>query len=314
MPENHRGYADPPDHHNTSSSSSPTQPTSFSDTASVNSGNVDRVLFKNLVEMVPLVESLMDRRASSSYSRRASMVYTPAPSQSRKGGELSGRKTIQTACVRKRRDNGDNEVDDSDGFSAISSKDGQKDKDEVITLQQEVNDLRKKLLEKEEALKSAEDLLNQMSTAYASLEELRSQVAEKDSLVKTSNLEFYNVKIKLAEKQAALEKLIWETKMSSRKIEELEGSLISKDLEVNALMKLFEEIAENSAGCPDYSITYNDPINQYPFETDDEIQMSEMEEARIAYITTLSIAKMDPSDETLAAAAEARLRLQAFVF
>ncbi|KAJ0967601.1 hypothetical protein J5N97_024518 [Dioscorea zingiberensis] len=282
MPENNRSYADPPDHHNTSSSSSPTQPPSFSDTAPVNSGNVDRVLFKNLVEMVPLVESLMDRRASSSYSRRASMAYTPAPSQSRKGGELSGRKTIQTASIRKRRDNGDNEVDDSDGFSAISSKDGQKDKDEVITLLQEVNDLRKKLLEKEEALKSAEDLLNQMSTTYASLEELRSQVAEKDSLVKTSNLELYNVKIKLAEKQAALEKLVWEIKMSSRKIEELEGSLISKDLEVNALMQLFEEIAEkNSAGCPDYSITYNDPIDQYPFETADEIQMSEMEEARL---------------------------------
>lgn len=81
-------------------------------------GNVDRVLFKNLVEMVPLVESLMvsrasagfgggaqissrvmsdaccfffflvwfvgwmqDRRSNPSYSRRASMVYTPAPAK-----------------------------------------------------------------------------------------------------------------------------------------------------------------------------------------------------------------------------------------
>ncbi|KAM0943088.1 putative microtubule binding protein 2C [Dioscorea sansibarensis] len=316
MPENHRGYADPPDHHN-SSSSSPTQPPSFSDTAPANSGNVDRVLFKNLVEMVPLVESLMDRRASSSYSRRASMVYTPAPSQSRKiqGSELRGRKTGQIGSARKRRDNGDNE-EDYDGFSAISSKEAEKDRDEVIKLLQNVNELQKKLSEKEEALKSAEDLLNQMSTAYASLEDLRSQVAEKDSLVKSSNLELYNVKIRLAEKQAAMEKLVWETKMSNRKIEELEGNLTSKDLEVNALMQLLEEIAEKgSAGYPDYNTTYSDPFNQYPVQTDDddEIQMSEMEEARTAYINAVSIAKMNPCDKTLAAAAEARFRLQAFV-
>lgn len=270
--------------------------------------------------MVPLVESLMDRRASASYSRRASMVYTPAPSQSRKGSELSGRKAGQIGSARKRRDNRDNE-EDYDGLSAISSKDAQRDRDELIKLLQDVNELQKKLSEKEEALKSAEDLLNQMSTAYASLEDLRSQVAEKDSLVKSSNLELYNVKIRLAEKQAAMEKLVWETKMSNRKIEELEGNLTSKDLEVNALMQLFEEIAEKgSTRYPDHSITYSDPFNQYPVQIDDDddddedkIQMSEMEDARTAYINAVSIAKMNPCDETLAAAAEARFRLQAFV-
>ena len=65
----------------------------------------------------------------------------------------------------------------------------------MIKLLQDVNELQKKLSEKEEALKSADDLLNQMSSAYASLEDLRSQVAEKDSLVKSSNLELYNVKV-----------------------------------------------------------------------------------------------------------------------
>nr|DAD31547.1 TPA_asm: hypothetical protein HUJ06_010398 [Nelumbo nucifera] len=41
--------------------------------------NVDKVLYKNLVEMVPLVESLMDRRANTSFTRRASLVYTKTP-------------------------------------------------------------------------------------------------------------------------------------------------------------------------------------------------------------------------------------------
>ncbi|PKA59818.1 hypothetical protein AXF42_Ash011943 [Apostasia shenzhenica] len=73
-------------HHPSSTSSSP-PPNPPSSTVSGNdcaAGNVDRVLFKNLVEMVPLVESLMDKRANSSFTRRASMVYTPAPSQMKK--------------------------------------------------------------------------------------------------------------------------------------------------------------------------------------------------------------------------------------
>jgi len=39
----------------------------------------------------------------------------------------------------------------------------------------------------------------------------------------------------------------------------------------------------------------------------------QMEEARVAYITALAVAKENPSIESLAAAAEARLKLEAFV-
>ncbi|KAL0385246.1 UNVERIFIED_CONTAM: protein MICROTUBULE BINDING PROTEIN 2C, partial [Sesamum radiatum] len=44
-------------------------------------GNVDRVLFNDLVEMVPLVQSLIDRKANSSFTRRGSMIYTKTPSR-----------------------------------------------------------------------------------------------------------------------------------------------------------------------------------------------------------------------------------------
>ena len=50
----------------------------------------------------------------------------------------------------------------------------------------------------------------------------------------------------LAEKQAALEKLEWEAKMSSTKVDELEVDVASMDVEISALMKVFRKITENN--------------------------------------------------------------------
>jgi hypothetical protein len=50
----------------------------------------------------------------------------------------------------------------------------------------------------------------------------------------------------LADKQAALEKLEWEAKVSSTKVEELEVDVASMDVEISALMKVFRKITENS--------------------------------------------------------------------
>lgn len=52
-------------------------------------------------------------------------------------------------------------------------------------------------------------------------------------------------------------------------------------------------------------------LKQEPFN---EIEMQKMEEARMEYISAVAAAKKNPSEESLAGAAEARLKLQAFVF
>ena len=49
----------------------------------------------------------------------------------------------------------------------------------------------------------------------------------------------------LAEKQAAIEKLEWQTKVANEKVEELQVDVASMDAEVSALMKLFRKITEN---------------------------------------------------------------------
>ena len=48
---------------------------------------------------------------------------------------------------------------------------------------------------KEEALKSAEDSVKQMNAAYASVNELKHQLAQKEALIKSANSELYNAKV-----------------------------------------------------------------------------------------------------------------------
>ncbi|KAJ4959911.1 hypothetical protein NE237_019821 [Protea cynaroides] len=287
-----------------------------------NNGNVDRVLYKNLVEMVPLVESLMDRRANTSFTRRASMVYTKTPSRepfSKK--ESKGRKAAQSIPIRKQRDIGDKDPSKNaspDDFSLFSSKALalEKDREDLIVLQKQVEDLQKKLLEKDELLKSEESSKNQMTEAHVEHEKLRRLIAEKDSLIKSAHSQLSDAKIKLADKQAALEKLQWEAMTSNQKAEKLQVELDSMQGEISSFMLLFEGLATNDSGAyaEDYDITpyYLDPLP--PIDDMDDMEMQKMEEAREAYIAAVHAAKQNQDEESLAAAAEARVRLQSFVF
>lgn len=249
------------------------------------------------------------------------MVYTPTPAHLKKASDSRGRKTVS---AKKRRDIGNdslqkNQDDAMNDFSKFSSREAenvQKDGFELALLREQIENLQRKLLEKEEELKSAEDSIKQMHEAYASINDLKHQLAEKEALIKSTNSELYNAKIKLADKQAALEKLNWEAKMSSRKAEELQDEFVSMDLEITALMQIFEELSKNtSAAYPRNKIAslhYFEPLP--PIDQFDEIDMMKMEEARIRYVAALAAAKDNPSDESLATVAEARQKLEALAF
>ncbi|XP_042502557.1 protein MICROTUBULE BINDING PROTEIN 2C isoform X2 [Macadamia integrifolia] len=288
----------------------------------VNNGNVDRVLYKNLVEMVPLIESLMDRRANTSFTRRSSLVYTKTPSRepfSKK--ESKGRKAAQSIPIRKQRDIEDKDPSKNtspDDFSLFSSKTLalEKDREDLIVLQKQVEDLQKKLLEKDELLKAEVSSKNLMIEAHAKIEEQRRLIAEKDSLVKSAHSQLSDAKIKLADKQAALEKLRWEAMTSNQKVEKIQEELDSMQGEISSFMLLFEGLTTNdsSAYAEDYDINpyHLDPLP--PIDQMDDMEMQKMEEAREAYIAAVHAAKENQDEESLAAAAEARFRLQSFVF
>ncbi|CAD6336909.1 unnamed protein product [Miscanthus lutarioriparius] len=281
-------------------------------------GNVDRVLFKNLVEMVPLVESLMDRRANPAYSRRASLVYTPAPPK--KASDLKSVKLPQSVSAKKRRDPGDaakKSFPDSNGdggsvvpFSLSGAEN--KPKDEVAMLREQIDDLQKNLLEKEEALRSVESSVAKMNVAYATIDELRRLVADKEALIRSTNSQLHDAKIMLADKQACLEKLEWEVKMSNKKVEDLQGDMSNMGFEISSLMAFFEKISENVS-----SDSYDDTIpSSYELEAlqstseIDKIEVDKIEQERITYAEALAAARENPDEEHLNIAAEARSRLQ----
>lgn len=121
--------------------------------------------------------------------------------------EVKGRHAAQSIPTKKRRDPGDkdqgNHADDNqngcaDGFSFFPSGTSPTgDREELISLRDQVEDLQRKLSEKDELLKSAEMLQSQMTSTLAKLDELEHQVIEKDSVVKSTQLQLSDAKVRV---------------------------------------------------------------------------------------------------------------------
>lgn len=306
-------------------SSTPT-PTPTTGTAT----NVHRVLFNDLVEIVPLVQSLIDRKANTSFTRRGSMIYTKTPSRellSKKINESKGKNATQSIPIKKRRDLGDKDqgknaagnVQDAsaDSFSIFSSRalPTEKEIEELIALREQVEDLQRKLSEKDELLKSAEISKDQITSLHLQLDELNHQSSEKDSLLKSTQLQLSDAKIKLADKQAALEKLQWEAMTSNSKVVKLQEDLDTTQKEMSSFMLLFEGLAKNSStqSAQDYDVTSYHSDHLPDIDDLDEMEMQKIEEAREAYIAAVAAAKEKQDEDTIVRAASARSYLQSFV-
>ncbi|XWS51265.1 hypothetical protein CRYUN_Cryun12cG0161900 [Craigia yunnanensis] len=305
--------------------SSPTHRTQSSlNHPSSSSGNMDRVLYNDLVDMIPLVQSLIERKAKSSFTRRGSMIYTKTPSReslSRKVTDVKGRNAAQSIPVRKKKDqvdkNGSNNQD-GDSYSIFSSRAlaAEKENEELVSLREQLEDLQRKLLEKDELLKSAEISKNQINDVHAELDKLKRHAAEKDSLVKSIQLQLSDAKIKLADKQAALEKTQWEAMTSKQKVEKLQNDIDSMQGEFSSFMLLLNGLTKNNLTtcAEDYDVApYH--LDHLPYIDDvDDKEMQKMEEARQAYVAAFAATKEKQDEESLAAAASARLYLQSLLF
>ncbi|GMI72202.1 movement protein binding protein 2C [Hibiscus trionum] len=305
--------------------SSPTHHRTDSSLARSVPGNVDSELYKDLVEMIPLVQSLIERKPNSSFTRRGSIVYTKTPSReslSRKVSDVKGRNGALSIPVKKKKDrvdkNGGGNDQNGDSLSIFSSRDliAEKENEELIVLREQVEDLQKRLLEKEELLKSAEISKNQMNDVQAELDQLNRHAAEKDSLIKSIQLQLSDAKIKLADKQAALEKTQWEAMTSKQKLEKLQNDIDSMQGEFSLFMLLLNGLTKNNrtACAEDYDVAPYHFEHLPSIDGVDDKEMPKVEEARLAYIAALDAAKEKQDEESLAAAASARLYLQSVLF
>jgi len=71
----------------------------------------------------------------------------------------------------------------------------EKDIEELGMLKEQVEELQRKLLEKDELLKSAENTRDQMNVFNAKLDELKHQASEKESLLKYTQQQLSDAKV-----------------------------------------------------------------------------------------------------------------------
>ncbi|KAL3529390.1 hypothetical protein ACH5RR_008712 [Cinchona calisaya] len=302
--------------HHTSSSPTFLHRTLSSLSNAASAGNLDPVLFNDLVEMVPLVQSLIDRKANSSFTRRGSMIYTKTPSReslARKTTELKARNGVQSIPTKRNKDHRINQEGIADNSSMLSSRlsSTEKDTEELMALREQVVDLQRKLLEKDELLKSAEISKTEIQ---ARLNELKSKAAEKDSLLSSTQIQLSDIKIKLADRQATVEKLQWEAMTSNQSVEKLQKDLQVVQGEISSFMLVFEALGRNSSILPDEDYDAISCASDHILDLDDleEIQMQKLEVAREVYAAAVAAAKEKQDDESIAAAVTARIHLQSF--
>lgn len=72
------------------------------------------------------------------------------------------------------------------------------------------------------------------------------------------------MQIKLADKQAALEKSRWEAMTANQKVEKLEDELDSKQGEISSFVEIFESLNVN-----DESVSVDDDYDVTPYYFDD---------------------------------------------
>ncbi|XP_059303757.1 protein MICROTUBULE BINDING PROTEIN 2C-like [Lycium ferocissimum] len=285
---------------------------------------VDRMLFNDLVEIVPLVQSLIDRKAKSSFTRRGSMTYTKTPSREslyNKTSEAKGKNAAQSNATKKHRDQNKNVGSDQDGcaenVSMLSSRSylSEKDREELKALREQVEDMQKKLLEKDELLKEVEVSKNEMASIYAKLDEMKKEYEEKDSLLKSTQAKLSDAKVKLADKQAAVEKLEWEATTSRKKVEKLQEDLEVVQREIAFFMQFVQKLTKNGSRALDEDYDVIPYLCDKNIETGqpNETGKQEVDLAREAYIAAIAAAKENQDEASFSAAAKARLYLQSLV-
>ncbi|XP_071703531.1 protein MICROTUBULE BINDING PROTEIN 2C-like [Rutidosis leptorrhynchoides] len=277
-------------------------------------GNVDRRLYNDLVQIVPLVQSLIDQKANSSYTRRGSMIKTKTPSITNKMIEAKSRNAQSIPGKKRREDNG-NEQDGDERFSMFSSNAIlTKEKEELAKLKEKVADLQNQLLEKDEILKSVEASKNENNSVRTVLDQVKKQALEKDALLRSTQAQLADVKIKLADKQAAVERLQWEAMTSNKMVEKLQEDLNAIQGEMSSYTLLFEGLSNDNITLSDQEYDVIPHSGYFPEIDDmDELDLSKMGEAREAYMAAVAVAKEKQDEESIALAANARLHLQSLV-
>ncbi|CAH9078600.1 unnamed protein product [Cuscuta europaea] len=284
---------------------------SFSAASVAAAANVDPTIVNELVEMFPLVQYLIDQKQNTSFTRRGSVIYTKTPSREslyKKAPGAKGRNTTQSISRKKKKENVGEDL-------SLRSSIAEKEREELLALRDQVEDLQKKLLEKDELLKEVENSKIEIASLHSKLDGIQKEFDEKDSLLRSTQIQLSDAKIKLADKQAAVEKLEWEATTSTKKAEKLQRNLDVVQDEISLFMKFVGELTKNKMTHTedDYHVScpWDDQLNE--MDNLKEVEMQKVEAARETYVAALAAAKEKRDESSMAAASAARKQLQSLL-
>lgn len=68
--------------------------------------------------------------------------------------------------------------------------------EEIVKLREQIDNLQQIILEKDEALRIAQNTVDEMSSIYATLNELRHRIGEKEALIQSTSSQLNNTKVR----------------------------------------------------------------------------------------------------------------------
>eukprot|EP00246_Nothoceros_aenigmaticus_P012432 TRINITY_DN3857_c0_g2_i5.p1 TRINITY_DN3857_c0_g2~~TRINITY_DN3857_c0_g2_i5.p1 ORF type:complete len:410 (-),score=76.82 TRINITY_DN3857_c0_g2_i5:713-1831(-) len=205
-------------------------------------GGVDQALYQNIVEMIPLMETFMEQQGNrSSFLHRASLVYTPAPlrdTQPRKAVDSPSRlmkpQPLRRASVMNQHADGKEtsprweesenilrRVDQEDAYgNTYQVGEDLGDRSEMFFLRNQIEDLKRQLVEKDNLLQFAQQAQQQVQQAIHDaanhadmrrlqtiIDKLQQELWEKDHIVQTSQSQLANKQEQISEMQSLLARL-----------------------------------------------------------------------------------------------------------
>ncbi|KAK4354243.1 hypothetical protein RND71_026437 [Anisodus tanguticus] len=216
---------------------------------------------------------------------------------------------------------GSNQDGCAENFSMSSSRSSltEKDREELMSLREQVEDLRMKLLEKDELLKEAEILKNEMTQAYAELDAMKKDISEKDFSLKSTQVQLSDAQISrkvlpLDQLQQALYSFLLKFQYTLRTPQTAgcrEARMGSNDFQQKFVQALTENDSRGSA--EEYDVIPYLWDQSVEIDNLNEREMQKLEEAREAYIAAVVTAKENEDEACLSAAATARSYLQSLV-
>ncbi|MCO5607877.1 hypothetical protein L7F22_062079 [Adiantum nelumboides] len=311
----------------------------------VSDGIIDKVLYQNLVEMIPLVETLMDQHNNKSFPRHASLIYTATPSRDplmlKKAVEQKGKRG-HNQFVRARK----GEVKDGFFWENAESRylDGREtypeeipmlsfptdhqvdqnavNKDIIARLQGQIEQLEQKLQERDNHLPVTSDQNSiqqgELLCLQENLEKLQSRIALKEQEAQQALNRLSARQHEVASLQSLLQKAQADLEASNSNVTKVQTELDNLQCQVASFILEMQRISlvldpeDPEHGLSAVSAPWSEEdghmIASQARKSDGDVELT-----RRKYLACLIAARESPTEEVLFLVAELRAQLQHFL-